>query len=196
MCVACRRRLRRVWSEEGEGEPKRLNRDHPLVATVGRSPMPCSRCVVPQTYHNKFGTFCSHPQSVRDTAAARAAAPEGFYEPRGDEILSGLSFILRLIGNVLDRGGFAARACGGARFGFARPGIRSLLPRALLRAARGGPPQQRAAATPHNLAVPPNAACFRLFSIYGTSGNREMPRTCVPTANPPRWYTKQHWHGS
>ena len=33
---------------------------------------------------------------------------------------------------------------------------------------------------------------FRLFSIYGTSGYREMPRICVPTANPPRWYTKKH----
>ena len=37
---------------------------------------------------------------------------------------------------------------------------------------------------------------FRLFSIYGTSGNREMPRIWVPTTNPPRWSTKQHWHGS
>ena len=37
---------------------------------------------------------------------------------------------------------------------------------------------------------------FRLFSIYGTSGNKEMPRICVPTANPPRWSTKQHCHGS
>ena len=26
--------------------------------------------------------------------------------------------------------------------------------------------------------------CFRLFSIYGTSGNREMPCICVPTAGP------------
>ena len=37
--------------------------------------------------------------------------------------------------------------------------------------------------------------CFfffpRLFSVYGTNGNREMPRICVPTANPPRWSTKQ-----
>ena len=38
--------------------------------------------------------------------------------------------------------------------------------------------------------------CFRLFSICGTSGNREMPRICVPTANPPRWSTRQHRHGS
>ena len=31
---------------------------------------------------------------------------------------------------------------------------------------------------------------FRLFSIDGTSGNREMPRMIyVPTANPPRWST-------
>ena len=27
-------------------------------------------------------------------------------------------------------------------------------------------------------------ACFRRFSIYGTSGNSEMPRIYVPTANP------------
>ena len=32
------------------------------------------------------------------------------------------------------------------------------------------------------------ARLFRLFSIYGTSGNREMPRICVPTANPPRCF--------
>ena len=64
-------RLRRVWSEEGEGEPKQLKRDHPMVATVARSPMPCSRCVAPQTYHNKLGTFCIHSHAVRDAAAAR-----------------------------------------------------------------------------------------------------------------------------
>ena len=28
--------------------------------------------------------------------------------------------------------------------------------------------------------------------VYGTSSNREMPRICVPTANPPKWSTKQH----
>ena len=38
--------------------------------------------------------------------------------------------------------------------------------------------------------------CFRLFLIYGASGNREMPPICVSTANPPRWSTRQHWHGS
>ena len=37
---------------------------------------------------------------------------------------------------------------------------------------------------------------FRLFLIYGSSGNREMPRICVPTANPPRFSTRQHQHGS
>ena len=37
---------------------------------------------------------------------------------------------------------------------------------------------------------------FRLFSIYGSSENREMPRISVTTANPPRWSTKQHLHGS
>ena len=30
---------------------------------------------------------------------------------------------------------------------------------------------------------------FRLFSIYGTSGNREMPCICPLTADPPRWPT-------
>ena len=30
------------------------------------------------------------------------------------------------------------------------------------------------------------------FSVYGTSGNREMPRICVLTANPPRWSSRQH----
>ena len=33
--------------------------------------------------------------------------------------------------------------------------------------------------------------CFRLFSMYGNSGNRKMPRICVPTANPPkRWSSR------
>ena len=37
-----------------------------------------------------------------------------------------------------------------------------------------------------------------VFSVYGTSGNRdrEVPCACVPTANPPRWSTRQHRHGS
>ena len=37
---------------------------------------------------------------------------------------------------------------------------------------------------------PPPSPCFRLFSIYGTSGNREMPRIYAATANPPRWSSK------
>ena len=35
-----------------------------------------------------------------------------------------------------------------------------------------------------------STSLFRLFSIYGTSGNREMPRICFPTANPPRRSTR------
>ena len=50
-----------------------MKRDYPMVATAARSPMPCSRCVAPQTYHNKLGTFYSHSHAVRDAAAARAA---------------------------------------------------------------------------------------------------------------------------
>ena len=37
---------------------------------------------------------------------------------------------------------------------------------------------------------------IRLFSIYGTSRNREMSRIFFPTANPPRRATRQHRHDS
>ena len=52
------------------------------------------------------------------------------------------------------------------------------------------------AALAQSLELLPPSSGYGLFSIYGTSRNREMPRIPAPTANPPMWSTRQHWHGS
>ena len=55
----------------------------------------------------------------------------------------------------------------------------------LIARAGDGRVKVRARTTVHppSLAALLHLNCFWLFSIYGTSGSREVPCTCVPTAN-------------